>query len=106
MIIRGGENVYPIEIENRLIEHPDIVEVAVVGVDDRVMGQVVKAYVVAHPEAGLTAEAVQAWVGETLAAYKIPSEIEFRDSFPHNATGKVMKHMLASGAGDSGFTED
>jgi acyl-CoA synthetase (AMP-forming)/AMP-acid ligase II len=106
MIIRGGENVYPIEIENRLIEHPDIAECAVVGVDHRTLGQEVKAFVVVRPGASVSADDVRAWVGETLAAFKVPTVVEFADSLPHNATGKVMKHLLLQGSGPSGFTED
>ena len=94
LIIRGGENIYPIEIENRLVEHPDIEEAAVVGIDHKVLGQEVKAFVVPKPASGLDAGAVQAWVAGSLAAFKVPSSVEFRAALPHTASGKVMKHLL------------
>jgi acyl-CoA synthetase (AMP-forming)/AMP-acid ligase II len=94
LIIRGGENIYPAEIENRLIEHHGIAEVAVVGVDHPTLGQEVKAYVVVHDGATLTADEVRAFAGEALAAYKVPAHVEFLDALPHNATGKVLKHLL------------
>jgi acyl-CoA synthetase (AMP-forming)/AMP-acid ligase II len=106
MIIRGGENIYPIEIENRLDEHPDIAEVAVVGVDHRTLGQEVKAIVVARPGARLDADDVRAFVGETLAYYKVPTYVEIRDEpLPRNATGKVMKHVLL-GEAENTFVEE
>lgn len=105
LIIRGGENVYPVEIENRLMEHPDIVEVAVVGVEHRTLGQEVKAFVVARAGSNLTEDDVRAWAGATLAAFKVPSQVTFLEEMPHNATGKVMKHLLLEGA-VSGFTEE
>jgi acyl-CoA synthetase (AMP-forming)/AMP-acid ligase II len=92
LIIRGGENIYPAEIENRLIEHPDITEVAVVGVDHAMLGQEVKAYVVARVP--LTEDGVREFAGEALAAYKVPTHVEFVDALPHNATGKVLKQLL------------
>lgn len=94
LIIRGGENIYPAEIENRLIEHHGIAEVAVIGVDHPRLGQEVKAYVVLHDGAALTADDVRAFAGEALAAYKVPAHVEFLDALPHNATGKVLKHLL------------
>jgi acyl-CoA synthetase (AMP-forming)/AMP-acid ligase II len=94
LIIRGGENVYPAEIESRLIEHPDVTEVAVVGVDHATLGQEVKAYVVARPGGAITEDDVRAFAAQTLAAYKVPAHVEFLDAMPHNATGKVLKHLL------------
>src|SRR4051794_14881943 len=95
LILRGGENVYPIEIENRLEAHPDVAEVAVIGVDDEVLGQEVKAVVV--PAAGVTldAEELRAFCAETLAYYKVPAHWEIRtESLPRNALGKVVKAAL------------
>jgi acyl-CoA synthetase (AMP-forming)/AMP-acid ligase II len=94
LIIRGGENIYPIEIENRLVEHPDVYEACVVGIDHQVLGQEVAAVVV--PERGTTidATALRKWVAEALAAYKVPTIIEFRDALPYTASGKVLKHEL------------
>ena len=106
LIIRGGENISPIEIENRLFEHPGIAEVAIVGVDHPKLGQEVVAFVVPHSPGDLTAADVKQWVAETLAGFKVPSRVEFRDELPHNASGKVLKHALASPEASSGFIED
>jgi acyl-CoA synthetase (AMP-forming)/AMP-acid ligase II len=94
LIIRGGENIYPVEIENRLMEHADIVEAVVVGSPDPVLGQQVHAVVVPRPGSALTSEEVRSWVAQGLAAFKVPTVINFVESMPHNATGKVMKHLL------------
>ena len=91
LIIRGGENVYPIEIENRLAEHPAVAEACVVGVPHHQLGQEVAAVVVLHPGAELDVDAVQAWAAETLASYKVPAHVMFRAELPYNATGKVVK---------------
>lgn len=101
LIIRGGENIYPIEIENRLIEHPAVAEVAVIGVPDRVLGEEVKAVVVPKPGAGIELDEVQAWVGGSLAKFKVPTRLEIRSELPHNAAGKVLKQLLKSGEGGS-----
>jgi acyl-CoA synthetase (AMP-forming)/AMP-acid ligase II len=99
MIIRGGENIYPIEIENRLDEHPAIAEAAVVGVDHRTLGQQVKAVVVPRPGMKVNERELAEWVGATLAYYKVPEFWEIRDEpLPRNATGKVMKHVLTGEA--------
>ncbi|HUE58396.1 MAG TPA: fatty acid--CoA ligase family protein, partial [Acidimicrobiales bacterium] len=94
LIIRGGENVYPIEIENRLIEHPAIAEAAVIGVADRVLGEEVKAVAVAQPGSTVSLDEIRTWVAETLAPFKVPSQLELRSELPHNAAGKVLKHLL------------
>jgi long-chain acyl-CoA synthetase len=106
LIIRGGENIYPFEIEHRLDEHPDIVEAAVYGVDDPVHGQQVQAVVVVRPGTELTAEAVQTFCAVSLASYKVPSIVEIRtDPLPRTATGKVMKQVLA-GEVENTFVEE
>jgi acyl-CoA synthetase (AMP-forming)/AMP-acid ligase II len=94
MIIRGGENIYPIEIENRLVEHPAIVDAAVVGVPDRVLGEQVKAFVVVASRAVVGDDEVRDWVGATLARYKVPALVERRDVLPRNALGKLSKEQL------------
>ena len=106
MIIRGGENIYPLEIENRLDDHPDVLEAAVVGVDHRTLGQEVKAIVVPRPGASLDPDALRSFVGETLAYYKVPAHIEIRDEpLPRNATGKVLKPVLL-GEAENPFKEE
>jgi acyl-CoA synthetase (AMP-forming)/AMP-acid ligase II len=111
LIIRGGENIYPFEVENRLEEHELVREVAVFGVDHDILGQEVKAVIVPHegstPDTeGLDAEALRAWCAEALASYKVPAYIEVRaEPLPRNATGKVMKHVLAGESG-SGFVDE
>lgn len=96
LILRGGENVYPFEIENRLDEHPDIEEAAVIGIDDEILGQQIGAIVVVREHSTLTADEVQRWCAETLASYKVPAHVEIRTTpLPRNPTGKVMKHLLA-----------
>jgi len=98
MILRAAENVYPVEIENRLAEHPAVDEAAVFGVDHPELGQEVKAVVVTAEGASVETDALTAWVGETLAYYKVPSLWELRsEALPRNATGKVMKWLLQSG---------
>jgi acyl-CoA synthetase (AMP-forming)/AMP-acid ligase II len=94
MILRGGENIYPIEIENRLIEHPDIDEAAVIGVDHPELGQEPKAFVVPRPGSDLTEQQVRDWCAAALAAFKVPASVEFRTALPYTETGKVMKHEL------------
>lgn len=106
LIIRGGENIYPAEIEVRLIEHPDIVEVAVVGVEDQLLGQKVKAYVVTREPGLLDEAAVKAFAAEALASYKVPELVEFMAELPHNASGKVLKHLLGKPSASSDFVEE
>lgn len=95
LIIRGGENIYPLEIENRLVEHPDVDDAAVIGTEHEELGQVPKALVVLRPgSAGLTAEDVRAWVAAVLAPFKVPAEVEFWDSLPYSETGKLLRREL------------
>jgi len=106
MIIRGGENIYPAEIENRIELHPEVAEVAVYGVDERELGQRVKAVVIPIPDASPSEESIREFAAATLAYFKVPEIIEIRtEPLPRNATGKVMKHVL-SGLGKNTFVED
>ena len=95
MIVSGGENVFPREVEDLLAGHAAVREVAVIGVDDDEFGQRLKAFVVAVDREALDADEVMAYVKENLARYKVPREVEFLDSLPRNATGKVLKRELA-----------
>jgi acyl-CoA synthetase (AMP-forming)/AMP-acid ligase II len=95
MIVSGGENVFPREVEDLLSSHGDIEEVAVIGVDDDEWGKRLKAFVVQRDGADLEVEEVKAYVKSNLARYKVPREVEFLDSLPRNATGKVLKRELA-----------
>ncbi len=94
LIIRGGENIYPMEIEHRLVEHPGIADAAVIGVEHRTLGQEVKAVVVLQPGTSLDPSEVQEWVAAGLAKFKVPAYVEFRSELPYTQTGKVMKHRL------------
>jgi len=95
MILRGGFNVYPREIEEVLYAHEAIVEAAVIGVADPEKGEEVKAILVLAPGAKLSAEDVVAFCKERLAAYKYPRIVEFRDSLPKGSTGKILKRELS-----------
>ncbi|GGK64353.1 long-chain-fatty-acid--CoA ligase [Planomonospora parontospora subsp. parontospora] len=94
MIIRGGFNVYPREIEEVLMTHPEVSLAAVVGVPHDSHGEEVKAYVIRTPGAGLTEEQLISWCRENMAAYKYPRVVEFRDALPMTATGKILKREL------------
>jgi fatty-acyl-CoA synthase len=95
MIVSGGENVFPREVEDLLAGHADVKEVAVIGVDDEEFGQRLKAFVVPQDGAELEVDEVKGYVKKNLARYKVPREVEFLDSLPRNATGKVLKRELA-----------
>ncbi|HZV75037.1 MAG TPA: AMP-binding protein [Conexibacter sp.] len=95
MIISGGENLFPSEVEDLLASHPAVREVAVVGVDDDEWGQRLKAVVVLQEDASVTDDELKGYVKQNLAAFKVPREITFVDALPRNATGKVLKRNLA-----------
>jgi fatty-acyl-CoA synthase len=94
MIVSGGENVFPREVEDLLADLDGIVEVAIIGVDDEKFGQRLKAFVVLEEGASLTEADLGAHVKANLASYKTPREVEFLDELPRNATGKVLKREL------------
>jgi acyl-CoA synthetase (AMP-forming)/AMP-acid ligase II len=94
MIVSGAENVFPREVEDLLAAHPQIEEVAVVGVPDEEFGQRLKAFVVIHDGAELSEEAVQGHVKQSLARYKVPREVVFLERLPRNETGKILKREL------------
>ncbi len=98
MIVSGGENVFPREVEDLLADHPEIEEAAVVGVDDEQFGQRLKAFVVLREGAQLDEEAVKSYVKANLARYKVPREVVFLEELPRNATGKVLKRELSARA--------
>ncbi len=94
MIKRAGENISTTEIENVLVEHPAIEEAAVIGVDDPVRDQAVKAFVLPAEGASLDAEEVRAWCAERLAAFKVPEFVEFVATFPRTCSLKIEKKLL------------
>ena len=94
MIVSGGENVFPGEVEEALAHHPDIVDVAVVGVTDEEFGQRLCSYIVVRSGASLTEHDVKEYVRNRLARFKIPRDVVFVDTLPRNAGGKVLKRVL------------
>jgi acyl-CoA synthetase (AMP-forming)/AMP-acid ligase II len=94
MIVSGGENVFPREVEDLLADHEAVVEVAVIGVEDAEFGQRLKAFVVAESGVDVSEGDLKAHVKANLAGYKTPREIEFLDELPRNATGKILKRDL------------
>jgi long-chain acyl-CoA synthetase len=105
MIIRGGENIYCVEIEQRLVEHPDVADAAVIGVPHDELGEEVKAVVQLNPDGSLTETDIQEWVAETLANFKVPAYVELTgDKLPRNASGKLLKNVLR-GEGEVSFSE-
>ncbi len=99
MIVAGGENIYPKEIEDVLASHPAVREVAVVGVDDAEFGQRLRAAVVLEDGRSATEDELKALVRQKLARFKVPREIVFLDELPRNATGKTLHRELREGAG-------
>jgi acyl-CoA synthetase (AMP-forming)/AMP-acid ligase II len=95
MIVSGGENVFPREVEDLLAGHDAVKEVAVIGVDDEEFGQRLKAFVVLGEHGSVSDEELKGYVKQNLARYKVPREVEFLDSLPRNATGKILKRELA-----------
>ena len=94
MIISGGENVFPREVEDLLADHPQVADIAVVGVEDHEYGQRLRAFVVLEPGAQLDADAVRAYVRDNLARFKVPRDVHFVNELPRTATGKIVKREL------------
>ena len=94
MIVSGGENVYPAEIEAMLMSHPEILECAVIGVPDPKWGETVKAVVVRRAGTNLAEAALIEWSRDKLAGFKRPRSVDFIDALPRNASGKLLKRTL------------
>jgi fatty-acyl-CoA synthase len=94
MVITGGENVYPAEVESVLYEHPAVAEIAIIGVPDERWGEAVAAVAALKPGADLTVEELRAFAGDRLARFKLPTRLEFVDALPRNPAGKVLKFEL------------
>lgn len=94
MIVSGGENVFPAEIEDLISGHPDVVEATAIGVEDKEWGARLRAFVVKKPDATVDEEAIKLYVREHLARYKVPRDVIFLDELPRNPTGKVLKREL------------
>jgi fatty-acyl-CoA synthase len=102
MVITGGENVYPAEVESVLYDHPAVAEAAVLGLPDERWGEAVVAIVALKPEASLSLEQLRDFAGHRLARYKLPSRLELVDSLPRNPAGKVLKYELRARFGGPG----
>ncbi len=94
MLIRGGENVYPVEIEDLLVTHPDIAQAQVFGLPDDRLGEEVAAWIILRPGASLTAEALREWCRDRIARFKIPRHVHFATDMPLTATGKPQKFKM------------
>jgi acyl-CoA synthetase (AMP-forming)/AMP-acid ligase II len=94
MIISGGENIYPAEVESALFSHPGVADVAVIGIPDATWGESVKAMVVKKPGANVTAEELIGFARGRIAHYKAPRSIDFVDTLPRTPTGKILKREL------------
>jgi fatty-acyl-CoA synthase len=94
MIVSGGENVYPIEVEKTLATHPDVAEAAVLGVDDEQYGQRLVAFVVLGTGGSATPDALKAHVRKQLANYKVPRSITVLEGLPRGSTGKILRREL------------
>jgi fatty-acyl-CoA synthase len=96
MVISGGQNIYPLEIERLLADHPEIKEATVLGIEDRVWGEILVAAVVPVPGASLTPENVISYCGSRLAGFKKPKLVRFLPSLPRDSGGKVQRRQLRS----------
>jgi acyl-CoA synthetase (AMP-forming)/AMP-acid ligase II len=94
MIVSGGENVYPAEVENAIFGAPGVADVAVIGVPDEKWGEAVKAIIVKKPGEDPSPESIIAWAKERIAAYKAPKSVDFIDALPRNPSGKILRKDL------------
>jgi acyl-CoA synthetase (AMP-forming)/AMP-acid ligase II len=94
MIISGGENIYPTEVENALTAHPHVAEAAVIGVPDERWGEAVIAFVVSPVDHRPSIEELKSWVRTRIAAYKVPKDVRFVEGLPRNASGKILRRVL------------
>jgi fatty-acyl-CoA synthase len=94
MIVSGGENVFPAEVEDLISGHPDVVEATAMGVDDKEWGARLRAFVVKQQDADIDEDTIKKYVREHLARYKVPREVIFLDELPRNPTGKILKREL------------
>jgi fatty-acyl-CoA synthase len=94
MIVSGGENVYPAEVENALFAHPQIADVAVIGVPDERWGEAVKACVVLEAGVELAGQEIIDWARERIAGYKLPKSVDFVEALPRNPSGKILRREL------------
>jgi fatty-acyl-CoA synthase len=99
MIVSGGENVFPAEVEELLVRHDAVADAAALGVEDDKFGQRLKAFVVLADGPGVSEDELKDYVRENLARYKVPREIVFVDELPRNPSGKVLKRELVEQAG-------
>ena len=94
MIVSGGENVYPAEVENALFGHPAVADAAVIGVPDERWGEAVRACVVLKPDASATAEEIIAFAKTRIAGFKVPKAVDFVEALPRNPSGKILRREL------------
>src|ERR1700677_1406621 len=99
MIVSGGENVYPIEVEKVLAAHAEVSEAAVIGIADEQFGQRLSAFVVLDEDSSATPESLKQHVRDNLANYKVPREITVLDELPRSSTGKIVRRELQARAG-------
>ena len=94
MIITGGENVYPAEVESAIYGHPDVLEVAVIGVPDAKWGEAVKAVCVPKPGCSVEPDSVIAWTRARVAGFKVPKSVDVIEALPRNPSGKILRRSL------------
>jgi acyl-CoA synthetase (AMP-forming)/AMP-acid ligase II len=94
MIVSGGENVFPAEVEDLISGHPDVIEATALGVEDKEWGHRLRAFVVKTEGASIGEDDIKTYVKDHLARYKVPREVVFLDELPRNPTGKILKGEL------------